>query len=196
MGFAMRLGRTTIFFVKESGVIMNKWLFLAGLMALACNGGTDDDSGKGDDAPIPDGPGDKGCGETAPVINSFTIEDAGMREFDEGTFPTLGLTVDVSDEDGDLTYYEYRVWWDETLDGVVATEGFYSETYGTVDGDDCEVNSVKLTMYLGIAGGQNSPPYSTELEFGAVVRDDKSNESSGGDAVVTTFTTPDASGQY
>ena len=176
---------------------MKKWFLLAGLVAMACNGGTDDDSGKDDDAPIPDGPGDKnGCGETDPVIDNFSIEYAGMRDFDEGTFPTLALTVDVSDEDGDLTYYEYRVWWDETLDGVVATEGFYSETYGTVDGKDCEVNTVKLTMYLGVAGGQNSPPYSTELEFGAVVRDDKSNESGGGTAAVATFTTPDASGEF
>jgi hypothetical protein len=174
---------------------MNKWLCLFGFVALGCTG-DNTDGGKDDDAPIPNGPGSQGCGDTNPSIDGFEIEYAGMRDFDEGTFPTLGVTVNVTDEDRDLTYYEYRVWWDDVIDGVVATEGFYAETYGTVDGDDCEVGAVTLTMYLGVAGGEKSPPLSTELEFGAVVRDDKTNESNDGKTIVQVFTTPDSDGNF
>lgn len=174
---------------------MTKWMLVLSLVVLGC-AGSDDGTGKGDDAPIPEGPGDKGCGETSPEIDAFSIEYAGMRDFDEGTFPTLGLTIDASDEDGDLTYYEYRVWWDDVIDGSVATEGFYAETYGTVEQGDCDVKTVSLTMFLGVAGGEKSPPLSTELEFGALVRDEKTNESNEGVTVVQTFTTPDASGNF
>lgn len=174
---------------------MKKWLFVCCLGLLACAGDGDDGSSK-DDAPIPDGPGSKTCGETNPEIDAFTIEYVGMRDFDEGQFPTLGLTIDATDEDGDLDYYEYRVWWDDVIDGVVSTEGFYAETYGTVDDDECSVSRVSLTMYLGIAGGEKSPPLSTELEFGAVVRDNKSNESSEGTPVIQVFTTPDSDGNF
>jgi hypothetical protein len=79
---------------------------------------------------------------------------------------------------------------------VVNPEGFYQDIYGTVDGDKCKVNGVGITMKLGIAGGENSPPLSTELEFGAVVRDDKNNESHDGVPVVQVFTTPDANGNF
>ena len=175
---------------------MRNWMIVMMLLALGCTSGNGDDGDDKRTDDIPDGPGDKGCGETDPVIDNFTVEYGGMRDYDEGTFPSLALKVDVSDEDGDLTYYEYRVWWDSEIDGAVETSGYYAETYGTVDGDDCEVNSVSLTMYLGLAGGSKSPPYSTELEFGAIVRDDKTNESGGGAATVQVFTTPDASGNF
>jgi hypothetical protein len=174
---------------------MQKWILLAGLGLIACSNGQskDDDD---DSPPIPDGPGDKGCGETNPVINGFSITDAGMREYDSGLHPSIALTVDISDDDGDLHYYEYRAWWDDVVDGVVSTEGFYSETYGTVDNDECKVFSVSLTMYLGITGGDKSPAFDTEQEFGVVVRDDKGHESGDGSPTIQVFTTPDSEGNY
>jgi len=163
------------------------------ILSVGCSG----DDGNGDDtsdAPIPRGRGD--CGDTPPTLGSViaTAGDPDWFETSSGIkcLPTVEVSIQPNDEDGDLTYYKMDLWWDGLVDGRVLTDGPMSRIEGTLDGDDCEVFSVPgITMRLGIAGGgRTSPEFNTETEFGVVVHDDADNLSNDGVPQVVSAVTP------
>jgi hypothetical protein len=169
------------------------WL-VGSLVVAGCNGGDgngDDDTG---DPPIPDGRDD--CGDTPPTLGNIEIVAADPDWFETSSgikcLPTIEITIQPNDVDGDLTYYKMDVWWDGVVDGRVLTDGPMSRIQGTLDGDDCEVFSVPgITMRLGIAGGgRTSPEFETETEFGVVVHDDADNLSNEGVPEVVSVVTP------
>ncbi len=154
-------------------------------LLAACTPGGD---GTNTDIPIPSGSADD-CGTSSPVIEEATIRDGGPQQFDQGTFPSIIISADTSDEDGDLHYYEMRVWWDDEIDGSVDTSEAYQEVYGTVSNTECATFRTTFSMQLGINGSEDLP-YATELEFGVVVYDDLENATNGGDPTIVVFTTP------
>jgi hypothetical protein len=163
-------------------------------MALfACKGSAEDT----DTVPTGGG-GDDGCGETPPTIETFEIRNEGMSTGDQcgsDSYPRIRLAVDGYDEDGDLTYWTIRAWWDTTVDGSVDTSaGGYEEVFGTLDGDECAVHDANLGMIICITGNQFE--YETEYEFGVLLLDNLDNESDNGVAQVASFTTPAADGTY
>lgn len=171
-------------------------LGLTALLMTACNGPGGDGSGT-DEPTTPRGRGDD-CGEHSPVIDQFdvTVGDPRWYETETGRqcLPTVVITVAPTDEDGDLTYYKMDVWFDEIIDERVLAEGEFSRIEGSIEGEDCGVESIPgLSMLLGIAGGGGlSPSFDTETEFGVVVHDDQDNESNDGTPVVRKVVTPSA----
>lgn len=171
---------------------------LRGLLVLtlvaASSGCTDDGEDTG--VIIADGTDDPGCGETPPSIDQFTVTYQGMSEGDacgDEIHPLIRIETVASDADSDLTYWTLRVWYDDTIDGQVAAEGEYFEVFGTLSDEECDVANATVAMLLCVTG---NPPYSTELEFGAVLMDDSDNKSNDGVTVVQVFTTPDADGNF
>ncbi len=147
-----------------------------------------------DDIPIPDGHKDEECGETAPVVEAVYVQDGGMHDFEGTMLPTIRISADTVDEDGDLHYYEMHVWWDLVVDGHVEPEGVPMDVYGTLSDTECSVDDVTLSMIMGLRGGD--PPYSTEVEFGVRILDDLENESNDGALATASYVLPDANGDY
>lgn len=166
-------------------------IFLLTLAGCTPGGGQGDDT---DTIPIPDGHKDEDCGETPPVVELVTIEDGGLHDFEGTMLPTIKISADTTDADGDLHYYEMMVWWDLVVDGQVEAEGTPLNTYGTLSDTDCSVDDVTLSMIMGLRGGD--PPYSTEVEFGVRIYDDLMHESNEGELATASFTLPDANGDY
>jgi hypothetical protein len=158
------------------------------VLLLACNGDPEDTD------VIPAGGGSsEECGENPPEIETFAISDEGMSTGDEcgdTSRPMIRLAADATDADGDLHYWTLRVWYDDVVDDTIDTSADCAEVFGTA-GEDCDVPAVNVAMLLCVTG---DPPFETEMEFGAVLFDDRDNPSSGGEPVIEVFTTPDASG--
>ena len=169
---------------------MRQVVFSAAWVLLGACGGSEEDS----DQTIEAGDGASAeCGSNPPVIEELVISDAGMSSGDEcgdSVRPMIRIQANASDPDGDLHYWTLRVWWDDAIDSQ--TSGEYSEVGGT-SGDECAVHTAQLAMKLCVTG---DPPFSTPLEFGAVLFDDEDNASNAGEPAFATFTTPDESGTY
>ncbi len=163
---------------------------LAFLVVAACGKATETAT---EDIPPPVPSDEVECGDNAPTVEAVAIADNGFFQCEQEDWPSITLTATTTDPDADLTFYQYRLWWDTTVDGFVDTDGSYLEVQKTLSDEDCSVPEVDLTMILCITG---NPPYETEVEFGVVVLDEKGNESNGGEAAIGVFTTPDANGNY
>ena len=160
--------------------------FLPILLLAACGGDVDLD--------VPD-PAGAQCGDNDPVIDLLRIEDEGPRDFGSGTWPALLIVAESSDVDGDLHFFEMRLWIDDELDGVVSTDDPYIEIFGQMTTTTCETTAVDLTMRIAIIGA-NQPydstdtPYDTTLEWGVVILDEQGRKSNGGETTVLEFRTP------
>lgn len=158
------------------------------LLLAACSGGEDKAT---DTEPGTPGTGDRDCAGEAPVIESVTIEDYGLYEFESGTYPAILITASITDEDGDLDYYEMQVFYDDEVDDSIDTSEDAAEVGGIPDGaEECEVDALEAGMVLAVNG---NPPYETRLEFGVRVSDYNGDTS---DLYITTFRTPDEDGSY
>ena len=162
---------------------MRGWMVAVFAVLAACKGGGDDtvpiiaDSGGGDD-----------CGSTPPVIEALTIEDGGMSEGDAcgaEIRPRVKISADMHDDDGDLSYWEMRVWWDEAIDASVDTSGAPQTVHGTV-GEECSVHDLTASMLLCVNG--SGVPFDTDLEFGVVILDYHEHDS--GPAELGSYHTP------
>lgn len=165
------------------------WMVAAFAVLGACNG---EDAEETDAITAGDGASAE-CGSTPPVIEELVVSDAGMSTGDEcgdSIRPMIRVQANSSDADGDLHYWTLRVWWDDVIDSQESGE--YAEVGGT-SGEDCRVSTAQLAMKLCVTG---DPPFSTPMEFGAVLFDDEDNASNGGEPIFATFTTPDESGTY
>lgn len=166
------------------------WVLLPILGLTAC--GSKEDSAA-QDIPPPVPSDEVACGDSAPTIEALTIADNGFFQCEQKDWPSLLITAETTDPDGDLTFYEYRLWWDTEVDDHVDTSGSYLDVVKTLSDGDCDVPSANLAMILCITG---NPPYSADVEFGVVIYDAEGNPSHGGEATVASFTTPDADGNY
>jgi len=124
------------------------------LLAVACQEPVDEDT----PPPIPDGrdtgSDDEPCGEAVPAIRRFTVTPDGLQEFEEDQFyPTVRIELDLTDEDGDLTFLTWMLWWDDDLDGVVDTSGLVrADGQMSVDAAECEATAPTVYLLLGSAG--------------------------------------------
>ena len=139
---------------------------------------------------------DSACGGAAPVIQAVTCENSGIIEHpDYGELPTFSLTANVTDEDGDLTYYQLLVDFDENLDGVEDEEDEQlNPVEGAVsNGVECETpeenGSVDIGVTIYLQGAQ--PKKDTRYEWFIRVADARGKTS---DPFMVTCTTPDTDG--
>ncbi len=164
---------------------------LAVLFLVACKGEVEDT-----DVLVAGTGGDDDCGLTDPTIQSMEVlaHDMSGDECGSESFPRIRLAINGHDEDGDLTYWEMRSWWDTGLDGVIDTAEPYSEVYGSLDGDLCEVKEANLGLILCVTGNQLE--FETDYEFGVLLFDVGDNASDEGVPAIATFKTPARDGTY
>lgn len=160
-------------------------------LLLGCSGGKD--TADTSEPPAPGTSGNQDCGDTPPAIEDMVISDYGFFQCEAVEWPSILIQTQVSDSDGDLTYYTKQLWWDTTIDGVVDPSGSPLESQKTLSETPCSTSQADLGLILCITG---APPYSTEVEFGVVVFDADGNPSNNGVPTVATFTTPDENGNY
>jgi len=112
------------------------------------------------------------CNLHAPVITNVEVTNGGMSTFDNGTFPTIGLAMEVDDDDGDLDILGMFVWFDDVVDGAVDQSGepaFDAPAYLFQDAEPCGKFSAGLTLKPAVTSG--TLDYSTRYEFAVVAED-------------------------
>lgn len=143
-------------------------LALAGL--VGCTGDTEKES---KDSPPPLALDDTAdCNVNTPVVTGVEVSNGGFETFDNGTFVTVGLKMDVSDDDGDLDILGMYVWFDGTVDGAVDTSGdpaFDAPAYLFQDAEPCGKFTASLTLKPAVTGG--TLDYSTRYDFAVVAED-------------------------
>lgn len=114
----------------------------------------------------------------APVVTDMFCESTGVQTYPVTgeDVPTLTISADVSDEDGDLTTYTAQLFFDDTIDGTVDTSiGELPASEGAYHAQVCEVPSIILNMVIYLRGGE--PLYDTPYEWGLQVTDAGGNVS-------------------
>ena len=123
----------------------------------------------------------------APVVADMFCENTGTQVYPVTgeEVPTLTISADVSDADGDLTSYTAQLFFDETLDAQVDTDAAALPlAEGSYHADLCTVPSIILNMVVYLRGGE--PLYDTTYEWGLQVTDASGNESALGVVECTT----------
>ncbi|MFT6144117.1 MAG: hypothetical protein ACJAZO_001720 [Myxococcota bacterium] len=129
------------------------------------------------------------CGTNAPVITELEIEEGDPFTLSDGSqAPGLLVNAKVTDADGDLHWYEMKVWFDEEIDGIVAPEGTYYESYGPRGDLDCGVQQTEVPLRVAVNG---YPPRGQQVEVGVIVYDDMETPSNDGVPFVVEFTSPE-----
>jgi hypothetical protein len=129
----------------------------------------------GDPPPIPKG-GDTGdtavdCSGAAPVITSLTARADGLQENEQGqTFPAMVFELQADDQDGDLSFVSYRMWWDDELDGTVDTSGA-ALVQGQAALSSARCDSFSMGLNLSISS-QGNPAYNTWHDFAVAIADE------------------------
>jgi hypothetical protein len=123
----------------------------------------------------------------APVVTDMYCTSSGVQTWPETgeDVPTMTITADVTDKDGDLTSYTAQIFFDDTIDGTVDTSiGELPAAEGSYHADECEVPSIILNMVVYLRGGE--PLYDTTYEWGLQVTDAAGNISELGIVECTT----------
>ncbi len=168
---------------------MRNWMMLATVMMIACGEKEEENTApdlvNGDNS-------ETGCGGTAPVINSVICENTGIKNHpDYGDLPTFTIKASVSDEDGDLTYYQLFVDIDGTLDGVEDDNDIeLTPAEGAVNDEECGVFDANLSISMYLNGSM--PDYDTVYEWYVRVADGLGKMS---DPMMVECRTPDENGE-
>ena len=165
-------------------------LFPLLFLALAC---TPDEEEKDSGGTLGVDTGDPSCEGTPPDIVSFTVSEGDPVQDENGnTFPSLHLTVEFEDDDGDAHVVAASLWWDSTVDGAIDSaaepDAALPETALTSGGEpveECAGEGGTLTIAKGVSGTDLA--YSTQYDFGVTITDAHGLES---EMAVATGTTP------
>ena len=167
---------------------MRMFMLLSALTVLAC--GEKEEENTAPDLVNGDGT-ETGCGGTAPVIQSLVCENGGIKTHpDYGDLPTFTIKASVSDDDGDLTYYQMFVDIDGTLNGVEDDNSTpLSPAEGALSDEACGITDANLgiTMYLN----GSMPDYDTRYEWYVQVADSLGKTS---EAMMIECSTPNEEG--
>lgn len=153
-------------------------MLTASLLALVACQGTD--------LVAPDGVA-AACGDSAPVIEALLVEEGDPFVIGGEEVPGMFVNVTVSDADGDLHWFEMRLWWDDVIDGAVEPGPGYYEAYGPRGDLDCDVQRTQVPFRIAVNG---QPPANRDIEVGVIVYDDMHNPSNEGVPVVQAWRTP------
>lgn len=157
------------------------------LYVVACKG---DDSGADDSAP-PLTITELGCHETDPVISDLLLYNSGLQKRDGKKVPTITFSMDLSDDDGELSAYRIEASYDDKVDGKVVPDAF-NTFVKTVEntGDDCMVTEQIAAEYTLAVTGEYLE-VDTEYEWGLSVYDASDGQS---ELAITSGYTPKVDG--
>ncbi|MDP6931523.1 MAG: hypothetical protein QGG40_01345 [Myxococcota bacterium] len=137
-------------------------------LAAGCTSQKADDSGappllqSGDDSAVT-------CEGTPPEIVDFTVENGGIQEHENESYPSLVIEVEVTDADADLETYALDVWYDDEIDGAVdTTSDSELSSSGTLSSTPCSTDGATLSLTLFLGGDL---AFETLYEWAAVVTD-------------------------
>ncbi|MBK9643602.1 MAG: hypothetical protein IPO67_00330 [Deltaproteobacteria bacterium] len=170
---------------------LTRWpvILTALTLAVACKGSGGEDSD--DEAPPIRGGDDTNepqCGGTNPEAVSLTLANGGLYAFEGVDYPTLLLSVDATDADGNLDQITLGVYWEDDGDGAATPAAARFEKVITSGTDACA--GMAETFLLKLQVGE-SLEYNTVYDFAAMVTD-SAGETSGW--VVASGSTPKADG--
>lgn len=134
-----------------------------------CTGKEEEDSS---DPPDLHGEDTADCNANAPVLTSVTINNGGLQTFDDGEHPTVGIEMQVEDDDGDLDVLSMYVWFDAVVDGTVDVSGeapLAVEAWLFDGVDECTKFTAGLTLKPEVSGGMFE--YNARYEFAVVAKD-------------------------
>jgi hypothetical protein len=160
------------------------------LLALFACAGKEEDSGDPPDLVLDDT--GETCSTVAPVIESVTLTNAGMRDFEEGSYAAWEIAIAATDADSDLNLITADLWWDTPPDGTVDTSrtpDVEGDTILTRD-EPCRVERATYYFYVRITDTSALLP-STEYEVAGVLQDAAGLAS---EPVIGTGWTPDVDG--
>jgi hypothetical protein len=139
------------------------------LLLSACTG-SDKESGDAPPLALAD-PGED-CAVHAPVVTALEILDGGMATFEGVELPSILLSVDATDDDGDLDRMAADFWWDTEIDGFAS-----AESSPDADGEPivvrdlpCGVGSAGYMLRLPIQSGSYLEP-DTDYDVAVIVSD-------------------------
>jgi len=159
-----------------------RWLIPASMALLgACRSAPDPKGDSGTDTPAsPCQPG------TAPEITDFAVNQGDPV----AKGPTLLVTLNATDLDGDLQEYSVELWFDQTIDDKVAQapEQHIEASPVHLNVIACGAPSISYEMQITLLGNQVLA-FDTLYEFAAVLTDAAGLAST---PVLTTAQTPKA----
>lgn len=132
------------------------------------------------------------CNLHVPVVTGVTISNGGIETFDNGDFPTVGVTMDVTDDDGDLDLIGMNIWIDTVVDGAVDRSGpavFDVEAFLFQGAEECGKFGATLTLEPAVTS--NVLDFNTRYEFAVTAIDHHGVESS---PYIADGVTPDSDG--
>lgn len=145
------------------------------LFGLACEGAKEE-TGHGTLNP---GDSAEDCSGTAPVVEDLNVEIGDVIAGSDGEpdQPSVLLTVEFSDEDGDAHVVAVDFWFDAEVDGTVDTSGAAQRSLpagAMLDAAErpieaCAGDGGILGVMLGVTGSDLA--YDTQHDFAAVVVD-------------------------
>ncbi len=153
-----------------------RYLPLLCLPLLACDGSKAEDSGNGTLNPSDSA---ESCSGTAPVVEDLSVEEGDVIKGTDGEAdqPSVLITVEFSDEDGDAHVVAVDFWFDDAVDDTVDTSGAPDRSLpagAMLDAADrpieeCAGDGGILGISLGVTGSDLD--YDTPYDFAAVVID-------------------------
>lgn len=131
------------------------------------------------------------CSGTAPVIEAVECENSGVVDHpDYGELPTFTIRTTASDEDGDLSYYQMYIDFDDTLDGEEdESDNQLDPVEGAIEGDECDISNANIGVTIYMQGAL--PASATTYEWFVRVADSLGKTS---EPFMVTCTTPDGNG--
>lgn len=111
------------------------------------------------------------CGGTSPVIVSLECQNTGVQDHpDYGPLPTFSIRANVTDEDGDITYYQMFVDYDANLDQDKDDNAeSLRPAEGSLSNEQCGIDEANIGVTIYLNG--STPDYDTTYEWFVQISD-------------------------
>ena len=119
------------------------------LLFMACKGGGEDTNTA---PPVRNDDTAGACSGADPVIAGVNLSNGGIVDFEGTDYPTIQISADATDEDGNLNYVTMEVWFSEFGDPNTDGSAQLDKTF-SVDSNDCSVDGYVFDLNVQVGGG-------------------------------------------
>ncbi len=135
-------------------------------LMLACKGEPEDTN---EPPPIRNDDTAPECAGADPAVSQVLLSNGGIVDFEGTDWPTIKISADTTDADGNLNYATMDVWFSEfgepSTDGSAALDKTFS-----VDDTECGVEANVFDLLVQVGQGLQ---YNTEYTFAVRITDQK-----------------------